>query len=291
MLAACGSSDHVVIWGKHFQFLCSLDGHGVGGVGNIVWSPGSTMIVTCSQDKLARLWDVRTGELLKQTRTFGEPVIGCVWSTDGRSFVVGTLDKNHSLCTYNIDDDEVIEWGKKHRVQDLCGSPDGRWLVAVDDSTTIHVYNAETRELEYEMELKSRPTSVSISRDSRHLLVNKKDGEAQLIDILTRESIQKFLGHTGGDFLIRSSFGGANESFVTSGSDDGNILIWHKTIGAAVERLHGHIPRCNAVSWKPDDPSMLATCGDDGIIKIWTDKARSKPEKDDERYYFADLES
>jgi WD40 repeat protein len=59
MLAACGSSDHVVIWGKHFQFLCSLDGHGVGGVGNIVWSPGSTMIVTCSQDKLARLWDVR----------------------------------------------------------------------------------------------------------------------------------------------------------------------------------------------------------------------------------------
>lgn len=195
-------------------------------------------------------------------------MIGAVWSNDGQSFVVGTLDKNHSLCTYSVHGDEVIEWGKKHRVQDLCGSPDGRWLAAVDDSTTIHVYNAETRELEYEMELKTRPTSVSISSDSRHLLVNKKDGEAQLIDLVTRQSIQKFLGHTGGDCLIRSSFGGANESFVTSGSEDGNILIWHKTIGAAVERLHGHQPRCNAVSWKPDDPSMLATCGDDGVIKM-----------------------
>lgn len=225
-------------------------------------------VLTLKLVKNLRLTKIQSGELLKKTRRFGEPVIGCVWSSDGNSFVVGSLDKNHSLCTYNTHDDEVIDWGKKHRVQDLCGSPDGRWLVAVDDSNTIHVYNAETRELKYEMALTSRPTSVSISQDSRHLLVNKKDGEAQLYDLVTRESVQKFLGHTGGEFLIRSSFGGANESFVTSGSEDGNILIWHKTIGAPVERLQGHHPRCNAVSWKPDDPSMLATCGDDGIIKM-----------------------
>lgn len=197
-----------------------------------------------------------------------EPVSGSVWAADSQSFVLGALDKEHSLCTFNVNDDVTHEWNKKHRVQDLCGSPDGRWLAAVDDKQTIHIYNAITRELDYNMELKSRPTSVSISVDSRHLLVNQRDGEAQLIDLVTRTPVQKFVGHVGGDYLIRSSFGGADESFVTSGSEDGSILIWHKNSGAVVERLPAHEPRCNAVSWNPADPYIVASGGDDGLVKM-----------------------
>ncbi|PTB62895.1 WD40 repeat-like protein [Trichoderma citrinoviride] len=275
-LAACGSREHVKIWDTHtFSVTHVLPNHGGEGVGDIAWSPDDSMIVTCSFDKYARLWDANTGTLIKSLKQFDEPVSGCVWSSDSRSFVIGSLDKVHGLCTFNVWDEETIEWGKKHRVQDVCGSPDGRLLVAVDDLQTIHVYDAITRELEYDLELKARPTSVSISQDSRHLLVNRQDGEAQLIDLTTRNSVHKFLGHTGGEFMIRSAFGGANESFVMSGSEDGNVLIWHKNIGAAVERLPAHQPRCNAVVWNPTDPCMLASCGDDGRIKIWTSRARA----------------
>jgi len=49
--------------------------------------------------------------------------------------------------------------------------------------------------------------------------VNRTDGEAQLIDIATRDTIQKYRGHSGGEYTIRSGFGGANESFVISGSE------------------------------------------------------------------------
>ncbi|KAK2679327.1 WD40 repeat [Fusarium oxysporum f. sp. vasinfectum] len=274
-MAACGSSPEVMIWDtRTFRVLESLDGHD-GGVGNIVFSPDDSLILCCSRDGHARLWTTHDGTLIRKFPKFDEPVSGCVWAQDSRSLVVGTLDPNYSLRTLNLDTSEQYEWGVKHRVQDLCGSPDGRWLVAVDNQQTIHVYNAVTRELEFDMELKARPTSVNISQDSRHLLVNKCDGEAQLIDLLTRNSVQKFFGHTGGDYLIRCSFGGANESFVLSGSEDGNIIIWHKNTGAAVERLHGHHPRCNAVAWNPTDSYMLASAGDDGRIKIWSNKTVS----------------
>lgn len=205
---------------------------------------------------------------MHRTKQYDEPVSSCVWASDSNSFVLGTLDVHEGLSTYAVGTWEIQKWDKDHRVQDACGSPDGRWLVAVDDGNKMHVYNGITRELEYQMEYKIRPTSIAISEDSRHLLVNKVDGEAQLLDLERRVTVQKFLGHTGGEFVIRCSFGGANESFVTSGSEDGNILIWHKKIGAAVERFQGHKPRCNAVSWKPDDPSMLASCGDDGKVKM-----------------------
>ncbi|KAF4841146.1 WD repeat-containing protein [Colletotrichum siamense] len=274
-LAACGSGEAVVIWDlPSFSVSQVLRPH-AHGVGNFSWSPDDSMLVTCSQDKYARLWDTSTGELRLKLERFEEPASGCVWAADSKSFVTGALDKQHGLRTWSTSGEMLYEWGKKHRVQDLCGSPDGHWLVAVDDVQKIHVYNPTTRELEYEMELKARPTCVSISEDSRHLLVNKKDGEVQLIDLATRTSVQKFLGHTGGDFLIRSAFGGANESFVVSGSEDGNILIWHKNSGAAVERLEGHQPRTNAVSWNPADPCMLASCGDDGKVKVWSNKNQS----------------
>ncbi|TQV99287.1 WD domain-containing protein [Cordyceps javanica] len=267
-LAACGSSEAVVIWETTtFAITCILADHEAG-VGNISWSPDDTMLVTCSQDHFARLWDARSGTLIKKLASFDQPVSGCLWAANSMSFVLGGLSRAHGLCTFSVDTDEIQEWNKDHRVQDLALSPDGRWLVALDDQHTFHVYNAKTREFMYSHELNTRPTSVSISEDSKHMLLNKRDGEAQLIEIETNTHKQKFLGHTGGEFLIRSSFGGANEGFVVSGSEDGNILIWHKNTGAAVERLQGHAPRCNAVVWNPADPCMLASGGDDCRVKM-----------------------
>ncbi|KAF5246435.1 hypothetical protein FAUST_1315 [Fusarium austroamericanum] len=292
-LAACGSGRQVIIWDTHTYSVAEiLDDHDEG-VGNMSFSPDDTMILCCARDGYARLWstsvsnpwavtagynanrEIQDGRLIRQFNRFAEPVSGCVWAHDNRSLVLGTLDPTFSLRTINLQTNEEYDWGKKHRVEDLCGSLDGRWLVALDNEKRIHVYNAITRELEFDMELNKRPTSVSISQDSRHLLINKSDGEAQLIDLVTRNSVQKFFGHTGGAYMIRSAFGGANESFVVSGSEDGNILIWHKNTGAAIERLPGHHPRCNAVAWNPTDPYVIASCGDDGRLKIWTNKSHS----------------
>lgn len=114
----------------------------------------------------------------------------------------------------------MFDWANIHRVEDLTVSPNGRWLVAMDDKHHIQVYNLITKELEYEMDLNIRLMSVSISVDSRHLLVNHQNGVAQLIDLITREPVQSYTGHNGGEeFVIRATFGGADESFVASGSE------------------------------------------------------------------------
>jgi WD40 repeat protein len=196
-------------------------------------------------------------------------VSGCVWASNSKSFVIGTLDNKRSLCTFNSDGEELVLWNKKHRVQTLAGSPDGRWLVAADNFSNMYVYNGITRELEYELDTGARPISLAISQDSRQLLVNKGDSEAQLIDMVTRSTVQKFLGHGIDRCVIRASFGGANDSFVMSGSEDGKVFIWHKNIGAAVERLStSSNKRCNSVVWNPTDPYMLASGGDDGKVRM-----------------------
>ena len=52
-------------------------------------------------------------------------------------------------------------------------------------------------------------------------------------------------------------------------STDGCIYIYSKSTGILVAKLKGaHAPRCNSVSWNPTDPRMIASCGDDGLVKM-----------------------
>lgn len=59
-----------------------------------------------------------------------------------------------------------------------------------------------------------------------------------------------------------------NESFVISGSEDGNILIWYKNIGVCVERFLGYIFWMNVVVWNFLDVCMFVFCGDDEYVKM-----------------------
>lgn len=269
-LASCGQGKQVIIWDvPSFEPIHFLKDH-EDGVGNIAWSWDDSMLVTCCQDRYARLWDTNTGACLQKLERSQEPVTSCVWAADSQTFVTGALDKSHGLVQWNIRGEKIYDWNCSHRVEDLAVSPDGHWLVAADGGTNIHVYNFVTRELAYQMDLQVRLTSISISQNSRHLLVNHNNGIAQLIDLVLREPVQSYTGFTIEKFMIRSSFGGADESFVISGSEDGSINIWHKASAQLVEKLNGHIPGCNSVSWNPADPCLFASCGDDGKIKIWS---------------------
>lgn len=136
--------------------------------------------------------------------------------------IIGSFDKERPLCQWNLEGECVYTYTRKHRTEDLVLSLDGHWLVAKDSQPEkkIHIYNMLTREPEYEWEFKVQPTSISISQDSRLLLVSHKDGVVQLYDLISRGSpVQRYTGCTGGDYIVRNGFGGANESFVISGSE------------------------------------------------------------------------
>jgi hypothetical protein len=62
--------------------------------------------------------------------------------------------------------------------------------------------------------------SVAISQNSRYLLINTVDGEPRMVDLDTQETVRTFeTKQPPGSFIIRASYGGANESFVIHGSE------------------------------------------------------------------------
>nr|CDP26178.1 Putative WD repeat-containing protein 26 [Podospora anserina S mat+] len=267
-LATCGSAKGICIWNTQtFNHVRVINTHDAE-VSNIAWSPDSTMLLSCSMDGQAKVWNTQTGELVVALEKFGEPVSSAGWLPDGRTFITGSLDKAKSLCEWDLSGSLLYNWTRRHRTEDLVVSANGEWLVAMDDRRGVHIYHIPRREYEVDLILESRLTSVSLSQDSKWLLVNTVDDEALLYDFGTKEVFQKYKGHTGGEVIIRAGFGGAGENLVISGSEDGNVFVWHRTTGQLVHKKMAHSPRVNSVCWNPRDAGMYATCGDEGRVKM-----------------------
>jgi WD40 repeat protein len=124
-----------------------------------------------------------------------------------------------------------------------------------------------------------------LDASERYALCTTKDQGLHLWDLETRSLVRRFHGSKHGEYVIFSSFGGHNQHFVATGSEgchhctilwivtraflDHMIYIWHRDKEQAVRVLGGHTGVVNAVSWNPTDPSMLASCSDDGTVRIW----------------------
>jgi len=113
-------------------------------------------------------------------------------------------------------------------------------------------------------------TSLSISTDSRYALINHAPDDLLLWDLVKHRTVRKYTGQHQREDVIRSCFGGVDEDFVLSGSEDSNVYIWRKETGTLVEVLSGHGKgNVNAVAWNPKEVGMFASCSDDGSIRIW----------------------
>ncbi|KAF2179782.1 WD repeat-containing protein-like protein [Zopfia rhizophila CBS 207.26] len=272
MLASTSKDNTVVIYETTtYKKLHHLKDHDAG-VTHVAWSPDDTMIITCcaQQECSARIWDVKTGRCMVCISDFTYPCTTAAWAPNGKTVVIGSQDTKYGLALWDTDGNIVHRWHEDNvRVHDLAISPDGHRLVVLLENRIL-VYDFVTREKLCEWALDDvKLTSVNISQDSHHMLISMNENKIRLMEIDTGEVIQKYSGQVQTQYIIRSAFGGANENFVVSGSEDSRIYIW-RTNGLLVEALDAHPNGCvNAVAWHPTDPRVFASAGDDQRVRIW----------------------
>ncbi|KAH0288773.1 WD domain-containing protein [Aureobasidium namibiae CBS 147.97] len=249
--------------------------HNECGVCYVSWSPDDTYILACSQARELTVYQARTGTRVGAVDHFHYPVTTAAWAPDGQSFIVGSQDSRRPLGLYQLSDQSILySWSSNDaqslRVNDCTISADGSRLVAISNDNRVIVYDFKTRLKLQEWVMEDRLTCATLSHDGKSLLVSMNEGRLLLLNSDTGEVLQRYTGLTQSEFVIRSTFGGAGENFVISGSEDSRVYIWRKHTGQLVVALEAHPPgTVNSVAWHPTDPAIFASAGDDRRVRMY----------------------
>ncbi|KAL3531171.1 hypothetical protein ACH5RR_010493 [Cinchona calisaya] len=237
----------------------------------VAWSPDDTMLLTCGNMEVLKLWDVETGICKHTFGSDGFVVSSCAWFPDSKRLVCGSSDPEKGIYMWDSEGNEIKAWKgvRMPKVSDIAVTPDGEHLISIFSDKEIHILNLHTN-AERVISEKHSITSLSVSADNKFFIVNLNSQEIHMWDIagkLLKPS--KYKGHRQHKYVIRSCFGGLNGTFIASGSEDSKVYIWNRLGDNPIEILSGHLMTVNCVSWNPRKPQMLASASDDQTIRIW----------------------
>ncbi|KAK9266482.1 hypothetical protein L1049_001688 [Liquidambar formosana] len=271
-LASSSKDRSAIIWEVDANGRVSLR-HRLSGhqkpVSYVSWSPDDHQILTCGVEETVRRWDVSSGECLYIYEKTGLGLVSCGWFPDGKWVFCGVTDK--SICMWDLHGKELECWKGQRtlRISDLEVTTDGKWIISIFRDTALLLLDRESKS-ERSIEETEPITSFSLSRDNKFLLVNLLNQEIHLWNIEGDiKLVSKYEGLKRTRFLIRSCFGGLEQAFIASGSEDSQVYVWHRGSGELIEALPGHSGAVNCVSWNPSNPHMLASGSDDRTIRIW----------------------
>ncbi len=244
--------------------LGAASGHS-GEVSACAWSPDGTQLLSGSKDQTLKVWDARTGEVLRTFAGHSDLILACGWSPDGTQLLSGSLD--HTLKVWDARTGQELRTLAGHgSAVSSCGwSPDGTQLLAGLWDTTLKVWDARTGE---ELRtLAGHGDSVFAcgwSPDGTQLLSGSWD-TLKVWDARTGEELRTLAGHGSPVDACAWSPDGTQ---LLSGSWDNALKVWDARTGQEVRTLAGHGSPVDACAWSPDG-TLLLSGSLDHTLKVW----------------------
>ncbi len=154
-VSADGTGQIWKVGDKALEPLVTLQGHALPVLAG-AFSPGGKLVVTCSDDNSARVWDATTGAELSRLLGHTAAVTAAVFSTDGRRVLTGSYDNTAKLWELGQENGVAgRQQGDSKRLEPLQGSE----LLTLSGHT-------------------QGVTSVVFSQDGRQALTGSLDGTA-----------------------------------------------------------------------------------------------------------------
>ena len=263
-LASGGGKGRIQLWNpKTGDLLCTLISY-QDSVNSVAFSPDGQTLASGSSEQASiylfggdvdimkltiKLWNPKTGDLLRTLREDARAVTSVAFSPDGQTLV--SASSSFSLRTYLFGGSDKIKlWNpktgdhlltmpvNKNAVTSVAFSPDGQTL-ASGGSTILR-------------------TSFFPVTGGTIKLWNPKTGD--LLRTLRGDQ----------DFVYSVAFSPDGQT-LASGGGEGTIKLWNPKTGDLLRTLRGHDREVWSVAFSPYGQT-LASCSDDETIKLWKKK-------------------
>ncbi|GJE97261.1 WD40 repeat domain-containing protein [Phanerochaete sordida] len=233
---------------------------------SVALSPCGNLAATGCNDKIVRIWNLKTGQLLQKWQWHEGVVSSVAFSSTGAQVASGSADTVIYIWDPTLppgtNTPARLE-GHKAGVSTVAYSPDGKRLASGSVDTTIRVWDATTHQSLFT--LRGHATEIvhlAWTADNERV-VTIANACGLIWNAFTGEQIAQMNGH--GDAICSISVNHAGDRVVT-GSEDHSARIWDTRTGQSLAVICEHAGPVCAAAWSPDDEEVVTGAYDSTLV-------------------------
>ncbi|WP_437581085.1 TIR domain-containing protein [Sorangium sp. So ce887] len=229
-------------------------------------SPDGQRIVSASDDRTLKVWDLATGQLLSTLEGHSDSVNACAISPDGQRIVSASDDR--TLKVWDLATGQLLSTLKGHfSLVNACAiSPDGQRIVSASDDRTLKVWDLATGQLLSTLKGHfSLVNACAISPDGQRIVSASDDRTLKVWDLATGQLLLTLKGHSS---LVNACAISPDGQRIISVSYDRTLKVWDLATGQLLSTLEGHSSSVNACAISPDGQRIISASRD-STLKVW----------------------
>jgi WD40 repeat protein len=238
-------------------------------------SPIGRVVASAGEDRVVKLWDLATQQVLRTLKAHTATVCGLIFSPDGRQLASGSRDGTIVLWDVAAGSEVHTLRGDADSFTCVRFSPDGRLLAAGGQGGLVKLWDTSTK-----TERDPLPghtgvvRCVAFSPDGRWLASGGED-RTVLLHPLPEGRSQKFRTPTGVNDVAFSPDGRTLAAVgdaqvprrVWLLGPKATVHLWDLETGKE-KTWEGHTGDVHGLAFSPEGP-LLATCAGDDTVRLW----------------------
>jgi WD40 repeat protein len=228
------------------------------------FSDDGTRIATTGRDGLARIWDIRTGRLLRSIAHPGAVTVAAFSPDDRRVLTAG---RDRTVRVFDSASGALTTtFSQQSYVTAASFSPRGDLIATGGSDYVARLWDARTGTLRHELRKHVWGIAdVAFNPNGKLVATGSKDGTALVWETRSGELVTIHTGHRG--FVSAVAFSPDGESLATA-SSEGLARVFAAESPTPLATLIGHAEAVSDVAFTRDG-ATLVTASDDRTVRRW----------------------